>query len=162
MVLNTGDIWSYQSTSLPCSESTKLPSKVIVNFSDNPTFPFMTGLKGKDDLYLMYVSFVSPFFTLFSVRHPDGSFHHLKSFFWTMKYCSQFDTPPIGTRIGKRIKQMGKVIIGSPFNGLPPATNVSAMVSLAGKPAAITANDLFKNIEAPDPEKGNFEFTCGY
>lgn len=134
-VFHKGDVF-YEHAKPACGKGGKT-HKVRVDHSDTPSTAFVMPVKGT---YVEGIAWQEYFFTTFSVRYPDGSVEHLKSFYWDIHFCQQSDPPTTGFPDGKLKTRTQEVKIGGVINGAPPEPGIALM----GKPATKICNDLVK------------------
>ena len=140
------------SISARCASPGKL-KPVDVLFTDKPAAAFAL----LPDAFIKSMQWEDFFFVVFSVILPDGTIRHMKSFFWDIHYCETFGAPgggaPLGPSVGPAVS---KVAVGNVIDGAPSEPGLS----LAGKPATDTCNDLLHRT-TPDIKSGTFLVTCG-
>jgi outer membrane protein OmpA-like peptidoglycan-associated protein len=135
-VFNVGDVWSYSSPA-NCANPGVLRNTEVL-FQDRPRAGF--ALLRSPDRYLAGVAWHDFFFTAFSVQRPDGSLNHLKSFYWSVHYCESFAAPTGSDALGKGTVKKSEVKLGGVMDGAPSEPGLS----LAGKPATTTCNEIVK------------------
>lgn len=143
-VHNPGDIWSEKSA-VNCAAPGVLRTTEVL-FTDKPSTAFL--LKPTPDMFMKGMAWHDFFFTAFSVQRPDGSFLHLKSFYWDIHYCESFDPPTGSDPLGKSTMKKADVKIGGVMDGAPKEPGLN----LAGTPAKTTCNQIIKST------KSNFRF----
>jgi hypothetical protein len=131
-VFHVGDVFSYHAK--PACGARGRTHHAKVDYSDNPVTAF--GMAPTDASYTQGIAWQDYFFTTFSVRYPDGTVDHLKSFYWDIHFCLQIDPPTKDAPIGKRKSMTEAVKVGDPIDGVPGEPGLGLM----GKPAAKTCN----------------------
>ena len=146
-VFNPGDIWTY-SAAANCANPGVLRSTPAF-FEDTPSTGFAFPPAGD---YIKGIAWHDYFFTAFSVQHPDGTIHHLKSFYWDIHYCESFDAPAGSDKMGKSRMKKSNVNIGPVLEGAPAEPGLQ----LAGHPAASTCNQIIRGTR-PNLVVGSFD-----
>jgi hypothetical protein len=139
-VFNVGDVWTYK-TPTNCANPGVLRTTEVL-FQDRPSVGF--ALLRSADRYLAGLAWHDFFFTAFSVQRPDGSVHHLKSFYWNIDYCESFAEPTGSDTLGKSTMQKSDVKLGPVIDGAPKEPGLD----LAGKAATTTCNKIAKGTKA--------------
>ena len=151
-VENPGDIWTTKEVP-ECKVKGSL-KHVEVLFTDKPSTGFLFKL-GSPDTFITGMNWQSYFFTVFSVQYPDGSIHHLKSFYWEVKYCQTFNPPDPGDPLGKSVSRQPEVKPSGVIDGAPSEPGLSLM----GTPAKTTCNDIVHHA-VPNIKVGKFGIKC--
>lgn len=149
-VNKAGDIWAVSNPANCANPGVLRQTEVL--FTDKPSTAFL--LKPTANMFIKGLAWHDFFFTAFSVQRPDGSFHHLKSFYWNIHYCESFDTPTGSDLIGKSNMKKSKVDVGSIIDGAPAEPGLN----LAGKPAVTFCNDIVKKTKG-SIRHGDFNIT---
>ena len=150
-VNNAGDIWT-ESSVANCADPGVLRHTDVL-FTDKPSTGFL--LQPTANMFIKGMAWHDFFFTAFSVQRPDGSIHHLKSFYWSIHYCESFDAPTGSDLIGKSTMKKSDVKLGSVIDGAPSEPGLN----LAGTPAKITCNDIAKKGTKANMNHGDFDIT---